>query len=387
VTTAPSNGHRVAHLVRRYGEISQTFIADAILEAERQGWEAWVVSQLPPVNRDAFPHPGDDRVLGYHEPPRWRRAVGRLARRPPRERRAGWWLPAVCCADPDVLHVHFGWMGAEIGPTQLRCPVIVSFHGSDVTAWPHRDPRHLTLYAHLFTEITYATASSRFIEGRLRGLGYGGPLEVLPPGVRLEDFPFREPDVSRPEVRLLFVGRQVACKGLDVLLRALPEMPTAPPVTLDVIGDGGERRANERLVRELGVERRVRFHGARPRKDVVAAMAAADVLVVPSRVTAAGEAEGSPVAPKEALAVGLPVVATEVGGLAEVVPPEYRHELLCPDEPGALAARIGQLVADRSSWSHRARTGRRFVEDTFDWAELGARTARIYERALAAWIV
>jgi glycosyltransferase involved in cell wall biosynthesis len=282
-------------------------------------------------------------------------------------------------AEPDVLHVHFGWMGAEIGPTPVQCPVIVSFHGSDVTAWPHRDPRHLALYRQLFSEITYATASSRFIEERLRGLGYRGPLEVLPPGVRLEDFPFREPDVSRSEVRLLFVGRQVACKGLDVLLRALPEVPAARAVTLDVIGDGAERKANERLARELGVDRRVRFHGARPRKAVVAAMAAADVLVVPSRVTRAGEAEGSPVAPKEALAVGVPVVATEVGGLPEVVPPEHRHELVRPDEPGALAAQIGELLADRPNWSHRARVGRGFVEDMFDWAQLGARTARMYE--------
>jgi colanic acid/amylovoran biosynthesis glycosyltransferase len=380
--TAPTalNGHRVAHLVRRYGETSQTFIADAILEAERHGWEAWIVSKLPPANRDAFPYPSDDRILGLYEPPRWRRALGRVARRPPRERMASWWLPAVRRVQPDVLHVHFGWMGAEIGLARLRRPVVVSFHGSDVTAWPSRDPSHHALYADLFPEITCATVTSRFIERRLRGLGYGGPLEVLPPGVRLKDFPFREPDVSRSEARLLFVGRQVACKGLDVLLRALPQVPTPLPVTLDVIGDGSDRQANERLARGLGVDRRVRFHGAQQRKDVVSAMAAADVLVVPSRVTPAGEAEGSPVAPKEAFAVGLPVVATEVGGLPEVVPPEHRHELVRPDEPDALAAQIGELIVDRPNWPHRARIGRRFVEDMFDWAQLGKRTADIYER-------
>jgi colanic acid/amylovoran biosynthesis glycosyltransferase len=181
-------------------------------------------------------------------------------------------------------------------------------------------------------------------------------------------------------VKLLFVGRQVPCKGLDVLLRALPRIDAALPVTLDVIGDGAGHGDNERLVREFGLERRVRFHGARSRKDVVAAMAEADILVVPSRVTPAGEAEGSPVAPKEALAVGLPVVATEVGGLPEVVPSEYRHELVPPDDPAALAARIGEVIAARANWPDRARAGRRFVEEMFDAARLGEQTARIYER-------
>jgi glycosyltransferase involved in cell wall biosynthesis len=378
-----ADGHRVAHLVRRYGELSQTFVADAILEAERQGWDAWVVSKHPPANRDAFPHPGDDRILSLREPARWRRGVGRLAGRTPRDRMASWWLPAVRRAAPDVVHVHFGWLAAEVGLSRLRRPVVVSFHGSDVTAWPRSDPLHLVLYAQLFPEITCATVASRFIERRLRGLGYGGPLEVVPPGVRLPEFPFREPDPSPPEVKLLFVGRQVACKGLDVLLRALPAIDAPLPVTLEVIGDGAERDANERLARELGLDRRVRFHGALPRQGVVAAMATADILVVPSRVTPAGEAEGSPVAPKEALAVGLPVVATEVGGLPEVVPPAHRHELVEPDNPSALAARIGDVIADRPNWPDRARAGRRFVEDGFDWARLGERTVRIYERICA----
>jgi glycosyltransferase involved in cell wall biosynthesis len=339
-----------------------------------------VVSKQPPANRDVFPYPAGERILGLHEPPLLRRAVGRLARRTPRDRMASWWIPAVRRARPDVVHVHFGWLGAEVGLSRLGRPAVVSFHGSDVTSWPGRDPQHPVLYAQLFREITCATATSRFIERRLRALGYRGPLEVLPPGVRLGEFPFREPELTRGELKLLFVGRQVACKGLDVLLRALPRIDAQLPVTLDVIGDGTDRDANEGLAHELGIARRVRFHGAGSRKDVVAAMSAADVLVVPSRVTPAGEAEGSPVAPKEALAIGLPVVATDVGGLPEVVPPEYGHELVPPDDPAALAARVGEVLADRPNWPRRARAGRQFVEDNFDWARLGERAARIYER-------
>jgi colanic acid/amylovoran biosynthesis glycosyltransferase len=379
---APS-ARRVAHLVRRYGEISQTFVADIIREAERHGWEGWVVSKERRANPAVFPFPPDERVLRPHTP-RWRRVAGRRAPPATREQTASWWVPPIRTAKPDLLHVHFGWTGAEIALSRLRAPVLVSFHGSDVTAWPTADPSRPALYAALFREITWATATSRFIEQRLRALGYEGPLELLPAGVRLADFPFREPATSGAGVRLLFVGRQVACKGLDVLLRALPLIVAPVPVLLDVIGDGNEREANEQLAGHLGVGRCVRFLGARPRRDVVESMTAADILIVPSRVTSIGEAEGSPVAPKEALAIGLPVVATDVGGLPEVVPPEHRHELVMPENPSALAARITDLVAERSNWPERARIGRQFVEQRFDWTQLGRRTVRIYEQAVAA---
>lgn len=382
--TAQQRHGRVAHLVRRYCEPSQTFVADAILEAERQGWEGWVVTRLPRVNEESFPHPGSDRVLRAVRPSWSRRVAARLAGRSRRERAAGWFAPALRQATPDLVHVHFGWMGADVDLTRLHVPVVVSFHGSDVTSWPWRDPDNLRMYKSLFREITRATATSHFIEKALRGLGYEGALDLLPAGVRLAEFPFREPHVDGEDVRLLFVGRQEPCKGLDVLLRALPQITAPVPITLDVIGDGEDAEANRRLARRLGVERRVRWHGARPRRDVVEAMRRADIVVVPSRVTKAGEAEGSPVAPKEALATGAPVIATAVGGLPEVIPPRYRHETVRPEDPRELAASIGALIDRRAEWPERARVGRRFVEEAFDWDELGRRTARIYEQAIAA---
>jgi glycosyltransferase involved in cell wall biosynthesis len=384
MTNGSANGTgRVAHLVRRYGELSQTFIADAVIEAERQGWEGWVVTKYPRANEAAFPYPAGDRVLEPVRPSAPRRVLGRIAGRSQRERTAGWFAPPLREAGPDVLHVHFGWMGAEIALSRLSTPVVVSFHGSDVTSWPSRDPANRAQYDAMFPELTRATVTSRFIEKRLRALGYEGPLDLLPAGVRMADFPYREPRPIDTEIRLLFVGRQVACKGLDVLLRALPLIEAAVPVRLDVIGAGEDAQDNERLARELGVERSVRFLGGRPRSDVVEHMRAADIVVIPSRVTPAGEAEGSPVAPKEALAIGVPVVATDVGGLPEVIPPEYRHEIVAPDDPAALATGIGRLIGESATWPERARIGRRFVEQEFDWEQLGRRTARIYADAVA----
>ena len=83
---------------------------------------------------------------------------------------------------------------------------------------------------------------------------------------------------------------------------------------------------------------------------------------MPSRALTTGEVEGSPVVLKEALAVGVPVVATRTGGTEEVMPPEFRAELVPPDDAEALAARLEAVLSDRASWDERARIGRRWVE-------------------------
>jgi glycosyltransferase involved in cell wall biosynthesis len=271
-------------------------------------------------------------------------------------------------------------MGLDALPIaqRLGIPLLVSFHGTDVTVDPAL-PGRARHYRRLLQRLHRATAVSDFIEGKLRALGFAGDVDRVPAGVRLDRFPFRGPRTLNGEVRLLFVGRQVPRKGLDVLLRALPQLSATREVWLDVIGDGPSRAANEGLARELGLARRVVFHGAQPHDAVRDALGRADLLVLPSRTPPDGEAEGSPVITKEALAIGLPIVATDNGGTVETLPPAYRHELVPEDDAGALAARIDDVVAQHGRWPERVGEGRRWVEEQFDWRVLARRLAGIYE--------
>src|SRR3954447_9484786 len=328
-------GRRVLHVVQwRYGEVSQTFVADTVTGLDSVGWQGGVMSYEPPINRDVFPEPPDERILRPVRPRLSRRLVNRLARRSERERTAYWLRPSVAASGAAIVHCHFGWSATPCSLALLEAPALVSFHGSDVTSWPHRAPETLAQYEDLFAELRHATVSSRFIERRLRALGFSGETHLVPPGVDLDQFHYRDPTVTGNRARLLFVGRQVACKGLDVLLEALPRLVADHPgVSLDVIGDGADRKANEALTSRLGIGGRVIFHGARPRAAVIAALQASDVLVAPSRRSPIGEEEGSPVVPKQALAVGVPVVAADIGGMRQVVPPELRGELVAPESP------------------------------------------------------
>jgi colanic acid/amylovoran biosynthesis glycosyltransferase len=117
---------------------------------------------------------------------------------------------------------------------------------------------------------------------------------------------------------------------------------------------------------------------------VVRALHAADILVVPSRTMPSGQAEGLSNVVKEGLAVGLPVVATRNGGIPEVVPPQYVGELVPDTDAAALADRIAALVDERDQWEERARAGRRWVEEAFDWRLLAGRIAAVYDELAAA---
>jgi colanic acid/amylovoran biosynthesis glycosyltransferase len=383
--------------VTEFGVLSQPFIPERMWELERLGWQAWVATRSV-ANREFFPFPPADRLFTAHRPSLPRRAFGRLAGRYRSPWHASWWMARpIAQAHPALVHAHFGWTAAEVLPVvqRARLPLVAGFHGYDLTVFPtygavdlgaatHSPRRRHRPYARLFAELDLALVVSRFLEGRVRALGFNGPVEVIPTGISLADFPFRGPRrETGGETRLLFVGRQVPYKGLDVLLTALGRLVAKrPDLRLDVVGDGPTRRRHEALTRDLGLARLVRFHGALPRADVVRLLRASDVLVAPSKTVATGQAEGLGNVTKEALAVGLQVVATTNGGLPETIPPAYRHELVPENDPIALAERLDDLLAGRASWATRARAGRDWIERSFDWTRLAPRIATAYERAI-----
>jgi glycosyltransferase involved in cell wall biosynthesis len=130
---------------------------------------------------------------------------------------------------------------------------------------------------------------------------------------------------------MVAAGRMFPSKGFDVLLRAQAQSRSKPHLTL--IGDGPEREALGRLARSLGLNGEVRFGGQQDRVDVLAEMAAADLVVIPSRQETFG------LVALEAMALGKPIVASRVGGLPEVL--EGADALLVePDDPTELAAAI-----------------------------------------------
>jgi glycosyltransferase involved in cell wall biosynthesis len=204
----------------------------------------------------------------------------------------------------------------------------------------------------------------------MRGLRPGS-MTVIPNGAEdIETVPAPRP-AAGPLIG--WMGRLAREKGVDVLLAALRELPD---VTALLVGDGPERPRLEALAVELGVERRVVFAGwdDEPRRF----LHALDVFVMPSRIEAFG------LAAAEAMLAGLPVVATDVGGLAELVVPGETGILIRPDAPHELAAAVAHLLGDENERRTLGRRGRARALECFSADAMTKRYENLYKELLAA---
>lgn len=173
--------------------------------------------------------------------------------------------------------------------------------------------------------------------------------------------------------RLLFVGRLAAVKGLPVLFEALAALaPAHPDLRLTLIGDGSERAALEREAAALGLSDRLDFRGYQNQTAVAAALADHDILVLPSF------AEGVPVVLMEAMAARMPVVATRVAGVPELVEDGVSGHLVPAGNAQALAQGIARALAASPAMGE---AGRATVVAGFDSGAEAAALARLIRDA------
>ncbi len=168
-------------------------------------------------------------------------------------------------------------------------------------------------------------------------------------------------DHSGSATRLLFVGRVVELKGLGVLLDAISRLAERHPrLGLTVVGDGPDRDRLQRHAHSLGISDRVTFVGSRSQAEVADHLSGSDIFVLPSF------AEGVPVVLMEALGAGLPVVASVVGGVVELVAEDINGFLVSPANVEQLADRLEQLIGDAELRQRFGTAGRATVVDQFD---------------------
>jgi glycosyltransferase involved in cell wall biosynthesis len=203
---------------------------------------------------------------------------------------------------------------------------------------------------------------------------------LVPHGVDLRRFrPARHRTASKGTA-LLVVGRLVEKKGFDVLLRALAS--TTAPVRLTIVGDGPQRRRLEALVDELQLGGRVRLAGATTHAELPTFYASADVVVVPSIVDTGGDRDGLPNVILEAMASGLPVVASSVGAITSAVVDGLTGLITAPGDERALARSIDSLAGAPDLRRRLGVAARKRAEDHFDLTRC---TARLYRALVSAY--
>jgi colanic acid/amylovoran biosynthesis glycosyltransferase len=180
---------------------------------------------------------------------------------------------------------------------------------------------------------------------------------------------------------LLYIGRLVDKKGVDVLVEALARVDAA---RLEIVGDGPDRAALDQLAARLGVADRVCFSGKLPKAGVLAALARAQVAVIPSRVGAGGDMEGTPVVLCEVMAAGVPVVASNLGGLGECIDHGLDGLLVPPGDVDALAAALDKALTGGVDLAALGRAATATARRSLDISVVGAAYAKVFAAATPA---
>ena len=236
-------------------------------------------------------------------------------------------------------------------------------------------------YEHLLLPRTARRArrvivSSMFVAREL-GHALGGNCVAIPPGV--DETAFAPKLGDTPSDALLYVGSLSSTtpyKNVPLLLQAVHDLVGRyPAISLAVVGDGDMSTAYAARADELGISDRVAFRGRLAGQELVEAYRRASVLALPTLF------DSAPTVLVEAMACGIPVVSTTVGGIPELVESGVEGLLVPPADLEAFRGALDRVLGDRALAQAMGAAGRRRVERTLTWPTLAARTSEILESA------
>ena len=271
----------------------------------------------------------------------------------------------------DLIHIHEPMTPIPGVATMAlaRCPLVATFHASGELSWLKLAK---PVWGFLLDRLDHRIAVSE--PARESASRYfPGDYELIPNGVLIPD----EADPGGRGSRIVFAGRQEARKGLQVLLRAWPEIHRRTGARLRLIG------ADPLAVRLLFARLRVSDEGIDvlgflSQDDFTAELLAAKALVAPSL---GGESFGMVLT--RAFACATPVIASDISGYRGVMEPEAGL-LVPPGDPAALAEAVAGLLADEPRREELGRAARRIAQERYSWDRIAGRLAEIYESLAGA---
>jgi N-acetyl-alpha-D-glucosaminyl L-malate synthase BshA len=278
----------------------------------------------------------------------------------------------------DLLHVHYSIphaTAAYLSRGLTGKPYVVTLHGSDVTILGS-DPSYEPVNTFSVEQADAVTAVSRFMADEAKNnLGISKEIRVIPNFVDTEVYhpaPCELMEQPEHDIVVAHVSNFRAVKRVDDLIYAMCMVTKkAPDAKLVLIGDGPERHRVERLIDQMDLRRNITLTGYR--SDVPELLRCADTLVLPS------ETESAPLTILEAMSTGLPVVATRVGGIPEMVE-DGRNGFLVPlKHPEDIAERILELHADRGKLRRMGEAARETVLERYSTDKVVRQYLDVYE--------
>ena len=409
----------VAFLVTKFPLLSQTFILNQATGLLDRGHEVTILSLAEPPNGPAIHHPAVseygllDRTTYLPRTPRG--LLDRFLQFVPTMLRTGgrgWPLllrsmnvarygheamslrnffraaPYLNCGKFDVVHCQFGPLGLaalslrDLGV--LDAPIVTSFRGYDASRYVQDHGEHV--YRPLFADGDGFLPNCDFFSRRLIDLGCdASKIEILRSGINCRRFsPFRRDLSARATINISSTGRLVEKKGLIYAIQAIEIVRRAhPSIRYKIVGEGPLRPQLEHEIASRGLTNTVELVGEMDQEDVVQVLGQTDIFLAPSVKATDGDEDAPVNTLKEAMAMGLPVVATSHGGIVELVDDGVSGYLAPERSPQALADKLLKLIDERQWWPQMGGAGRQRVLAEYDIEPLNDRLVEIYRQAIA----
>ncbi len=271
------------------------------------------------------------------------------------------------------IHTHFGTNAIKniwIKKTQIPVKHIVTFHGFDIRLGLNHQPDY---YKDVFEYTDKVIAISNYNHKSLVDLGAPeNKIVFLSNAINTEFFKRTKPYRIHQPIRLLSVGRLVDEKAYGLLIKSIAELKNKKNIDnfiLTIIGEGNKGLYLEKLIKQNDLEKFVKLVGRKPSIDVRNYMIESDAYILSSI------AEAFPTVLLEAQSCGLPVVATDVGSVKDMVKEAI---IVKPNDIKALVEGIEKLFSRKNQWQNMSETGRKNIEEKYSYKNIIHQLEKIY---------
>ncbi len=287
----------------------------------------------------------------------------------------------------DLIHCQFGqngFLGAFLTDCKFAETFVVTFHGSDITAFPRK--HGAAVYKNMFSKASIITCGTQFIQKKL--LEHGCPPEkirILPVGIRSEDYALSK--LSSDTLQLLSVGRLAPLKGFEYAIEAISLVKkTLPHVKYCIAGSGTPEYKHklEMLIQSLNLEKTVVLLGAKNDSEIAKLYASSSIFIFPSIRASNGAEEGQGLVIQEAAAAFLPAIASNIGGIPEGMIDSVTGYLVPEKDAHAIAEKITLLGAPHADELRKkmGKAAHDFAIEKYDCTNLAIKMISIYKDIL-----
>ncbi|MFA6098188.1 MAG: glycosyltransferase family 4 protein [Patescibacteria group bacterium] len=280
----------------------------------------------------------------------------------------------------DILHAHWLPSGliAVICGKLLKKPSIVTIHGSDLNSFS-KSLVFKKICVVIFKRINRIIVVSESLKHAVEGLGADpGKVLIIPNGIPDAEVFLSLPVKKQCDYRLLWVGRLIPEKNVEMLLNCFIKIKKSfPKSSLVLIGDGTERSRLQKFAGQHGIAGSVVFSGFRKRDELPEYYKDADIFVLPSKN------EGFGVVALEAMASAKPIIASDVGGLREIIKNGHDGLLVSPSDSDGFVEKISQLFNNEDYRRRLSENARKSAVERYSWDNITRKLTTLYTQCLA----